>query len=94
MFGRFVKTAQAIRRDGSAALDLCYVAMGRFDGFWEMKLKPWDIAAGAFIVQEAGGRATGYDGSLLDLKKGDVLASNSLIHDGMMNVIMAEPGKK
>jgi len=53
LFEKFVKSAQAIRRDGSAALDLCYVAMGRFDGFWEMKLKPWDIAAGTIIVQEA-----------------------------------------
>ncbi len=88
LLGRFVKTAQAVRRDGSAALDLCYVAMGRFDGFWEMKLKSWDIAAGALIVQEAGGRATGFDGSLLDLKKGAVLASNLLIHDEMMNVIL------
>ncbi len=83
----FLKTAQAVRRDGSAALDLCYVAMGRFDGFWEMKLKPWDIAAGALIVQEAGGRATGFDGKQLNLKRGDVLASNFLIHDEMINVI-------
>lgn len=83
----FLKTAQAIRRDGSAALDLCYVAMGRFDGFWEMRLKPWDIAAGALIVQEAGGSATGFDNDLLDLKRGDVLASNLLIHDEMINVI-------
>ena len=83
----FLKTAQAIRRDGSAALDLCYVAMGRFDGFWEMRLKPWDIAAGALIVQEAGGSATGLDNDLLDLKRGDVLASNLLIHDEMINVI-------
>ncbi len=83
----FLKTSQAVRRDGSAALDLCYVAMGRFDGFWEMKLKPWDIAAGALIVQEAGGSVTGFDGELLDLKRGDVLASNLLIHDEMINVI-------
>jgi len=83
----FLKTAQDIRRDGSAALDLCYVAMGRFDGFWEMKLKPWDVAAGALIVQEAGGSATGFDNALLDLKRGDVLASNLLIHDEMINVI-------
>lgn len=83
----FLKKAQAIRRDGSAALDLCYVAMGRFDGFWEVKLKPWDIAAGALIVQEAGGCATGFAGEFLDLNKGDVLASNSLIHDEMINII-------
>lgn len=84
---RFVKTAQAIRRDGSAALDLCYVAMGRFDGFWEMKLKPWDIAAGALIVAEAGGRVTGFDNAVLDLEKGDVLASNLRIHDEMAAVM-------
>ena len=83
----FLKTAQAVRRDGSAALDLCYVAMGRFDGFWEMKLKPWDIAAGALIVQEAGGSATGFDGKQLNLKRGDVLASNFLIHNEMIDVI-------
>lgn len=90
---RFVKTAQAIRRDGSAALDLCYVAAGRFDGFWEMKLKPWDIAAGALIVSEAGGRATGFNNTKLDLDKGEVLASNSRIHDEMAGILMKNPGK-
>ena len=90
----FLRTAQAIRRDGSAALDLCYVAMGRFDGFWEMRLKPWDIAAGALIVQEAGGSATGFDNALLDLKRGDVLASNLLIHDELINVIRRGSFKK
>ena len=61
-FGRFVMKAQGVRRDGSAALDLCYVAMGRFDGFWEMKLAPWDMAAGTLIVTEAGGMVSNFDG--------------------------------
>ncbi len=62
MFGAFLGQARAVRRLGSAALDLCYVAAGRFDGFWEQSLKPWDVAAGALIVEEAGGRITGMDG--------------------------------
>ena len=63
MFGAFLGQARAVRRLGSAALDLCYVAAGRFDGFWEQSLKPWDVAAGALIVEEAGGRVTGMDGT-------------------------------
>jgi myo-inositol-1(or 4)-monophosphatase len=86
-FENLVKVAQAIRRDGSAALDLCYVAMGRFDGFWEMKLKPWDIAAGYLVVTESGGKVTGFNGMSLDITKGDVLASNSLIHKEMAKVL-------
>ncbi len=82
-FVRFLKKARAVRRDGSAALDLCYVACGRFDGFWEMKLKPWDIAAGWLIVQEAGGRVTGFDGTASTPFRHDILASNGLIHEAM-----------
>ena len=66
LFGAFLGRARAVRRLGSAALDLCYVAAGRFDGFWEQHLKPWDVAAGALIVEEAGGRVTGMDGSPFD----------------------------
>jgi len=79
--------AQAIRRCGSAALDLCYVACGRFDGFWEMKLSPWDVAAGALIIQEAGGRVSDVgDGEYSPYGK-ELLASNVLIHRQMLDVL-------
>ena len=87
LFGRFVGTARAVRRLGSAAIDLCYVAAGRMDGFWERDLKPWDIAAGALIVAEAGGRVTRMDGSAFSSRSADVLASNAAIHDAMLQVI-------
>lgn len=89
-FKKFVKSAQAVRRDGSAAIDLCYVAAGRFDGFWEMKLKPWDIAAGALIVKEAGGRVTGFNGQGLELTDGDVLSSNGILHDRMVDILSTQ----
>jgi myo-inositol-1(or 4)-monophosphatase len=86
-FRRFLKTAQAIRRGGSAALDLCYVAAGRFDGFWEESLSPWDMAAGVLIVQEAGGRVTGYLGGAPDIESGNILATNGRIHDAMQSIL-------
>jgi myo-inositol-1(or 4)-monophosphatase len=86
-FARFVKTAQAIRRDGSAVLDLCYLACGRFDGFWELGLKPWDMAAGALMVEEAGGRVTRLDGSRFRLYEPEIVASNGLIHEEMIAVL-------
>ncbi|HXF06587.1 MAG TPA: inositol monophosphatase family protein [Blastocatellia bacterium] len=86
-FGRFVLTAQAIRRDGSAALDLCYLACGRFDGFWEQGLAPWDMAAGFLIVEEAGGRVTTFDGGPFTIYKPEMLATNGLIHQEMMEVL-------
>jgi myo-inositol-1(or 4)-monophosphatase len=86
-FSRFAKIAQAIRRDGSAALDLCYVAMGRFDGFWEMKLNPWDVAAGSLIVTEAGGRVTDFSGGLFTINGQEILATNGRIHDEMLKVL-------
>ena len=86
-FREFVFTGQAIRRDGSAALDMCYLACGRFDGFWELKLKPWDTAAGLLILREAGGMATRLDGSAYDILRPDILASNGLIHEQMIAVI-------
>jgi len=73
--------AQAVRRDGSAALDLAYVACGRFDGFWEFDLSPWDVAAGTLLVREAGGTVTGVDGSPADLDGGSILATNGRIHE-------------
>ena len=87
LFGAFLGRAQAVRRLGSAALDLCYVATGRFDGFWEQHLKPWDVCAGALIVEEAGGRITGTDGSPFEIAAGHLLASNGRIHDAMLTVI-------
>jgi len=91
MFGAFLGQARAVRRLGSAALDLCYVAAGRFDGFWEQTLKPWDVAAGALIVEEAGGRITGMDGSRFDPAAAHLVASNGQIHDAMLDVIKHAP---
>jgi myo-inositol-1(or 4)-monophosphatase len=86
-FSRFIMEARAIRRDGSAALDLCYVAAGRFDGFWELKLHPWDVAAGKLIVEEAGGTVTDFRGSPLHLDGKEALASNGRIHEEMIRVL-------
>lgn len=86
-FADFLTVTRAIRRDGSAALDLCYVACGRFDGFWEPGLHAWDIAAGTLIVAEAGGRASGYRGEALGLDAGRLLASNGIIHTAMIEVV-------
>jgi myo-inositol-1(or 4)-monophosphatase len=87
MFGAFLGSARAVRRLGSAALDLCYVAAGRFEGFWEQHLNPWDVAAGALIAAEAGGRVTGMDGSPFDPAAAHLVASNGRIHDAMLAVI-------
>jgi myo-inositol-1(or 4)-monophosphatase len=87
VFEAFLGTARAVRRLGSAALDLSYVAAGRFDGFWEEQLHAWDIAAGVLLVEEAGGRVTRYDGSDLDLFDGQIVASNGHVHDAMRDVI-------
>jgi myo-inositol-1(or 4)-monophosphatase len=73
-----------VRRAGSAALDLCNVASGRFDGFWEFNLNPWDTAAGVLIVQEAGGKVTDFSGGEFQIASRETLASNSLIHDALM----------
>jgi len=86
-FTNFIMTAQAVRRDGSAALDLAYVACGRFDGFWEEGLRPWDVAAGVLLVEEAGGRVSRYDGQPFDIYTPPILASNGLIHEEMMRVL-------
>jgi myo-inositol-1(or 4)-monophosphatase len=93
MFGAFLGQARAVRRLGSAALDLCYVAAGRFDGFWEQSLKPWDVAAGALIVEEAGGRVTGMDGTPFDPAAAHLVASNGQIHDAMLDVIRRTPAQ-
>ena len=87
VFAAFLEEAQAVRRLGSAALDLCYVASGRFDGFWEERIHPWDIAAGALIIEEAGGMVSGMDGSLFDPFSGHIAASNGLLHALMLEVV-------
>ena len=87
LFGEFITRARAVRRLGSAALDLCYVAAGRFDGFWEQKLQPWDVAAGALIVDEAGGRTSTTTGAPFESRAGSVLATNGRIHGEMLDVI-------
>jgi myo-inositol-1(or 4)-monophosphatase len=87
LFGRFVGQARAVRRLGSAAIDLCYVAAGRMDGFWESDLKPWDIAGGSLIVMEAGGTVTNMAGEPFSSRGRHVLASNGRIHDAMLQVI-------
>ena len=84
---KFITRAQAVRRCGSAALDLCYVACGRFDGFWETGLHPWDSAAGSLIVREARGMVTKFDGTFYTPYDKEVLATNSLIHKQMMSVL-------
>lgn len=88
-FCRFMKSCQAVRRPGSAAMDLVYTAMGRFEGFWELKLSPWDVAAGALIVTEAGGTLTKFDGSPATIYDGEILVSNGLIHQEMVDVLTA-----
>lgn len=86
-FGRCISASQGVRRLGSAALDLCYVARGRFDGFWEQNLKPWDTAAGMLIVEEAGGRVTDFSGNPYDIYQKEILATNMNIHQEMMNLM-------
>jgi myo-inositol-1(or 4)-monophosphatase len=88
-FANFIMNAQAVRRDGAAALDLAYVACGRFDGFWEEGLKPWDVAAGSLMVEEAGGRVSNYAGGPLSIYAPPILASNGLVHEQMMSVLAA-----
>jgi myo-inositol-1(or 4)-monophosphatase len=93
MFSAFLGQARAVRRLGSAALDLCYVAAGRFDGFWEQSLRPWDVAAGALIVEEAGGRVTGMDGTPFDPAAAHLVASNGRFHEAMLKVIEGQRSK-
>ena len=86
-FTEFTMRAQAVRRDGSAALDLAFIACGRFDGFWEDGLNPWDVAAGVLMIEEAGGLVTDFSGAALDIYTPKVLASNGLVHEAMMGVL-------
>lgn len=87
VFGRVLKHARAIRRLGSAAIDICWVAAGRMDGFWEASLKPWDTRAAALILEEAGGKVTGMDGGPWVPDDGHILATNGVIHDEVLRII-------
>ena len=86
-FIAFLKEARAIRRLGSAAIDFCYIANGAFDGFWEVSLHPWDICAGKLIVEEAGGIVTDFDGNKIDIYSKRILATNSFVHQKMIDVM-------
>ena len=83
----FLLHSRGVRRDGSAAIDLAYVACGRFDGFWEEGLNPWDVAAGLLMIEEAGGSVTYYDGSPYSIYQPPICASNGLIHREMLQVL-------
>jgi myo-inositol-1(or 4)-monophosphatase len=86
-FERFVGRAQAIRRLGSAALDFAYVACGRFDGYWELHLAPWDVAAGLLLVEEAGGRISDFEGGPAPASGARIVATNGLVHEAMLDVL-------
>jgi myo-inositol-1(or 4)-monophosphatase len=86
-FRNFLMKSQAVRRDGSAALDLCYVAAGRFDGFWEQKLFPWDVAAGSLLVTEAGGKLSNFKGEKFNIYDTEIVASNGIIHQQMIETL-------
>jgi myo-inositol-1(or 4)-monophosphatase len=85
--GRVVAASQGLRRVGSAALDMCYIACGRFDGFFEENLKPWDTAAGVVIVKEAGGKITTFDGGDYDIFASDIAVSNGVLHQELLECI-------
>jgi myo-inositol-1(or 4)-monophosphatase len=89
VFERFIRKGVPVRRLGSAAIDLCWVACGRFDAFYEHKLQAWDSAAGFLIVEEAGGKVTDFDGKPFSIYQHRILASNGLIHEEMLDVINA-----
>jgi myo-inositol-1(or 4)-monophosphatase len=90
---RCLAVSQGVRRLGSAALDLCYVACGRFDGFWEQNLKPWDTAAGLLIAKEAGARVTDFTNKAYSIEAQELLATNGKIHHQMLDLISPEDGK-
>ena len=83
----FLLNSRGVRRDGSAAIDMAYVAGGRFDGFWEEGLKPWDMAAGVLLIEEAGGQVSGYDNSKFNIYSPPIVASNGLLHSQMIGVL-------
>ena len=87
VFGQVLRHARAVRRLGSAAIDICWVAAGRMEGFWEASLKPWDTRAAALILEEAGGRVTAMDGGTWVPENGDILATNGLIHEEVLRIL-------
>ncbi len=91
-FGRFAARCLGVRDRGAGALDLCYVACGRFDGYWEVDQSPWDIAAGGLIVEEAGGRMSDFRGGPFDIYGGETVASNGKIHDQMLAILGVRAG--
>jgi myo-inositol-1(or 4)-monophosphatase len=86
-FRQFITKSFAMRRPGSAAVDLSYLAAGRFDGFWEFKLHAWDVAAASLLITEAGGRVTDLRGQPFNIYSEEILASNGLIHEEMLQTI-------
>jgi len=92
LWRRVVLEAQAVRRDGAAAPDLCYVAMGRFDGFWERGIQVWDMAAGALIVAEAGGQLSNYRGGTFDAYSREIVATNGHIHGPLLDLLREDDG--
>lgn len=94
VFGAFLARAQAVRRLGSAALDLSYVAAGRFDGFWEQSLNPWDVAAGALLVEEAGGQVTDFSGGPFSVFGRQIVASNGALHQRVLEVLGDARGRR
>jgi myo-inositol-1(or 4)-monophosphatase len=86
-FVRMMGLARAIRRDGSAAIDLCYVAAGRAEAFWEDRLQPWDMLAGKLMIEEAGGRVSRYDGRPLGLEPDEIAASNGVLHEKLLTAL-------
>jgi myo-inositol-1(or 4)-monophosphatase len=91
LFEKMMMRSRAVRRDGSAAMDMCAVACGRFDGFWEISLHPWDVAAGKVIVEEAGGCVTAFDGSPCTIYDSELLATNGRVHREMSQVLTSVP---
>jgi myo-inositol-1(or 4)-monophosphatase len=91
-FGELTNLCQGVRRDGSAALDQCFVACGRLDGFWERRLSPWDVAAGSLIVVEAGGTVTNFANGALDLSTGQILATNGKVHSQILGHLSKSKG--
>jgi myo-inositol-1(or 4)-monophosphatase len=93
-FARFLMKARAIRRVGAASLDLCWTAAGAFDGFWEMRLGPWDMAAGIVILEEAGAKVSDFKGRPVDLRHGDLVGANPALHRRMLAVLANTGGQR
>jgi myo-inositol-1(or 4)-monophosphatase len=91
-FGRFCARSLGVRDRGAGALDLCYVACGRFDGYWEIDQSPWDIAAGGLIVEEAGGRMSDFRGGPFDIYDGETVATNKRVHDQIVRILRMPGG--